>query len=56
MVFLVSSTIGSATARALGNEELVALGRAPIKGRSEEEEVFTPREMHVRAAPVTART
>ena len=48
--------IGSATARALGNEELVALGRAPIKGRSEEEEVFTPREMHVRAAPVTART
>ena len=48
--------IGSATARALGNEELVALGRAPIKGRSEEEEVFTPREMHVRAAPGTART
>ncbi|WP_172721048.1 adenylate/guanylate cyclase domain-containing protein, partial [Pseudooceanicola lipolyticus] len=48
--------IGSATARALGNEDLVALGRAPIKGRSEEEEVFTPREMHVRAAPVAART
>ena len=37
--------IGSATARELADPEIVRLGRAPIKGRTEEEDVFAPRDM-----------
>lgn len=37
--------IGSATARELSDPDIIRLGRAPIKGRTEEEDVFAPRDM-----------